>query len=580
MLMTVGKKLVWVFSFLVVFIGFQNCGQFQSTGSLGLNSFSPSVQGRKFQCETPTTRGLSDGRLRRLTRIEIQNSLQQIFGSQLTEKISSQINLYPEEVFLTEVSEFEKSHQKTHMQGLLAIAQAVGEEVVNSKSDFLPACLLDNSQENIDLTNQSCVDDFVSKLALQIFRRPAITEEKEALYKIIEDDSTELSTPENKIKVLISSLLLNPQFSFHLSKTTNFTQGQRVQVDSYTLASRLSFRVIGASPDQELLDLAASGAILNPEVMREQARRLLNTPMGRRYVRHLFSHWLKVGQESAINTTYAAHIDVDPSDLKRAMQEEALDFAEHIVFEKEGNFFDLLNSDLAFPQTTDLAKVMDTEISSGVSDPKIAQDGRRGLFMRPLLMISPETRTSVIHRGYVFNKQFLCRQIPSPSNAALEEGQQRLEEIDPLQMTAREEAAHVTSASSCMGCHSMINPPGFVMEQFGPVGDLREQEDIFDANGNFLRSLPINISVDGFPIDKQTRSVSSLNEFNEMMSFSMDSQACFGQKLFRFSRLQMENDADNCHLSEVEGRINRGDSLLEVLIQNAVSEDILWQEKI
>lgn len=545
-------------------------------------SLSSSKLKNKFTCKHPELQGVTEGKARRLTHNEIKNSITVIFGAKVVKNLENTFSLYAPEAYDQDVHEFDPKHTRSHVDALVEVAIAVADKATEVGSSIFPPCLLEGKSLplNFVLSDPKCNKLFVRNLGQMVFRRPLAKDQVDDFAQILVTNDTEFKNARERVSALISALLLDPNFIFHFSHADPTIQaGNRIGVDQYSIASRLSFRLTGAGPDQLLFEAAKDNRLRDFGELQRQAERLIATSLGRDYVRHLFAQWLKIGQEPGLKEVYAQHLGVNRTGLVESMRVEALDFVEHIVFEKKGNFQDLVQSNLAFPRNADLAKLMKTSISNGPQDPRATSDGRRGLYMRPVLMLSPETRTSVIHRGYLFNKQFLCRKIPPPADADLLEGEERLADIDPLKMTAREEAAYVTSPSNCMTCHNTINPPGFALESFGPFGEIRAQETIFDPTGSVVRTLPIDNSLDNFILDGKLQSFASLQQFHAALASAQETQACFSQKLFRLAKLQMEESEDECHLARVETRIRNNESLLNVLIQNAVTEDILWQSQ-
>jgi hypothetical protein len=64
------------------------------------------------------------------------------------------------------------------------------------------------------------------------------------------------------------------------------------QVDNYALASRLSYFLWGSQPDELLTDLAASGKLQDPEVLRQMARRMLKHDRSWNLARRFTEQWL------------------------------------------------------------------------------------------------------------------------------------------------------------------------------------------------------------------------------------------------------------------------------------------------
>ena len=64
------------------------------------------------------------------------------------------------------------------------------------------------------------------------------------------------------------------------------------RLDPDALASRLAFFLWNSPPDEELRDLARRGELQQPDVLRAQTERLLNSPKSRQFVDAFLDYWL------------------------------------------------------------------------------------------------------------------------------------------------------------------------------------------------------------------------------------------------------------------------------------------------
>ena len=105
----------------------------------------------------------------------------------------------------------------------------------------------------------------------------------------------------------LSSVLVNPQFLFRIERDPpDVPSGTAYRIDDVELASRLSFFLWSSMPDDELLDLAASGELSRPEVLEQQVRRMLADERSRSLVNNFAGQWLYLRNLESINPGYAA----------------------------------------------------------------------------------------------------------------------------------------------------------------------------------------------------------------------------------------------------------------------------------
>lgn len=544
--------------------------------ALNFDGRDPANDMAKFQCNAPTTRGRSNFANRRLTRFEIGQTVKDLFGTSVYDLSKSTIELYTNEVFVSSVNEFQPEIGQDQAQALISIALKVSDSVfaiTANQNAVLPSCM--TSSANLNLGDSSCNSNFVDSMGLKILRRPLTSAQKTNFLAMLTTTQNFHKTNHDRVKSMLASMMLTPEFTTHLAHITT-ASGDRALVDPYTVAQRISYLSKGSLPDSALFQAAASDQLKTDDQRMAHARRLLGQTASRAFVKDIFRLLLNTDYVSDPKANYGAYIGVSTTGLVNDLRKEALDFVEHIVFEQKGSFKDLVQSQAAFPPSANAAKLFGSAVSQGASDPKISTKGHRGLFMRPVLMIAPETRTSPIHRGVFFTRKVLCNEIPDPDPDSLTQGENLAGEIDPLTLTARQEAEHVTAAIGCQVCHKFINPAGSFLENLGPFGDFRTSEAIFNGN-EFVRNLPIDTSIQNFILDGRPQNISGAADFNAKLASSTQAQACFVQNIYKYTRFKSEASQDNCHLSDVENLVRDDESIIEVMAKNASSEDQLWE---
>ncbi len=573
--LTLKRVLFYSFSAIAILFLYNNCGpSFKSSDDAALDSLGDSTINYS-TCdieEAPTSQLKS----RRLTFLELSISMKGLLGDSVHQELTSTLNLYPKFSYETNVDEFDSEMTKTHLEAISTLAFNLPTALVNSPQVFkslLPSCSVNSgSGLSINLSQHSCNQQIINELSLLFHRRPLEAGESQNYMDILESSDSAFENNTQKLSTLISALILSPKFSMILN---HYNDNGRV--DNYTLASRVSFLAGGRTPSLDLLEDAKSGRILNQEIRMKRAREIIQTPLGREYVRGVFNRYLKLWAVSqSLNANYAEFLGIGTEGLVEDLKTEALDFSEYVSFEMQGTFQDLLLDPASFPKSPDMAKILGVSSSnSSVQNPVATSSIRKGLLMRPVLFLAPEARTSPIHRGYVFSKQALCMKIPPPSPDLLAVAEELEKEVDPFQLTSGELAEHITSPQSCQGCHSHINPPGFAFEQFGAFGQERQMEDIFDADGRNVNTLPIATQTD-FRIGGASYGVNNASQMIELVANSPEGQICFAKKIFENTRLVADERGNNCALADMESTVVNQKSLLELMVTNAAHSDLLY----
>jgi hypothetical protein len=165
------------------------------------------------------------------------------------------------------------------------------------------------------------------------------------------------------------------------------------------------------------------------------------------------------------------------SELKQSLYEESVRFFEYIVM-KDRSIDELLFADYAFLNKR-LAEHygIPWEENKGASEGLVQIGGvkkhKRGGLLRlgsVLAVTSAPQRTSAVKRGDWILRRILGTPTPPPPADA---GSIPAEEVLPDGLTVRERLEAHRTDSSCVNCHTKIDPLGFALENFNPIGQWR-----------------------------------------------------------------------------------------------------------
>jgi hypothetical protein len=290
------------------------------------------------------------------------------------------------------------------------------------------------------------------------------------------------------IERAIQRLMVSPQFLFRIERDRPVTESGSVHpVSDLELASRLSFFIWSSIPDDELLDLASQGKLRQPGVLERQVRRMMADPRSASLVTNFAEQWLYLRDLDAKKPNELLFPDFDES-LRSAFRRETDVFLDSVL---RGNrsVLELLSADYTFVNER-LAKhygipgVHGTEFRRVTLPPGSARGGLLG--QGSLLTItSYANRTSPVNRGkWVLENLLSAAPPPPPPNVpAL-----KTEGHDPGKtLTMRDAMIQHRANPACAGCHSRMDPIGFAMENFDPVGRWRDRDgdSPIDASGVF-----------------------------------------------------------------------------------------------
>jgi mono/diheme cytochrome c family protein len=346
------------------------------------------------------------------------------------------------------------------------------------------------SPQEIKADEDGCATKIVSALSRRAFRRPVT---KAEVARILEFYKTgrEKGTFDTGIQLALRRILASPTFVFRVEEDGAFKPGTTHRVSDFELASRLSFFLWSSIPDEPLLDLAARGQLSQPAVLEREVKRMIADRRADRLVSNFAGQWLHLRNLKTITPNHDEFPDFDDT-LREAFQREAELFFDSIMRE-DRNVLDLLTADYTFVNER-LAKHYGVPYVYGSQFRRVTltDDARRGLLGKgALLMVTSRAdRTSPVLRGkwILENVMGTPPPPPLPNVGPLPSSS----EAAPKTLRARMEAHR--SSTTCAGCHKLMDPLGFALENFDAIGTWRTRESgvPLDASGVLADGTPVN----------------------------------------------------------------------------------------
>ncbi|MEC9081521.1 MAG: DUF1592 domain-containing protein, partial [Verrucomicrobiota bacterium] len=304
--------------------------------------------------------------------------------------------------------------------------------------------------------------------ANRAWRRMLTEEEKEGLRTLYQTLRNREIGHEKAIQLTLARVLTSPAFLYRREKAG---EGEEpVDVTANELAARLSYFLWASVPDTALGRAAASGELLNDDILLGQARRMLRDPRTRRLSEQFACQWLHIrgfDQNDDKNEQRFPEFAI----LRGDMYEESVRFFEDL-FRNDGSVLDLLTADHTFLNER-LAKHYGIDGVKGEAWQRIdgmQAKGRGGVLglATVLAVNSGASRTSPILRGNWVYETLLGEKLPQPPADV-----PQLPASVPSGLTARQLIEKHSSLPECAKCHERIDPYGFALEQFNPIGRLR-----------------------------------------------------------------------------------------------------------
>jgi hypothetical protein len=323
----------------------------------------------------------------------------------------------------------------------------------------------------VDVKDEAgCARKIILALARQAYRRPVNEDEIEDLMNLYRSGSGGF---EYGIRVALQAILSNPGFLFRFERVPpNAPQGP-YRISDLELASRLSYFIWSAGPDEELLSLATQGKLKEPAILDKQTRRMLADRKASALTNNFASQWLHLRNLKEAQPDAYQYLGFTKN-LADSMMRETQLFFDSIVRE-DRSVLDLLTADYTFVDEL-LAKHYGISNVSGSAFRRvqISDKNRHGILGHAsiLTLTSVSTRTSPVGRGkYVMEVFFGTPPPPPPPNVpALKEN---ATSGDARILSVRQRIEEHRANEPCSSCHKLMDPIGLSLENFDAVGAWR-----------------------------------------------------------------------------------------------------------
>ena len=332
-------------------------------------------------------------------------------------------------------------------------------------------------------SGRRCVERIITGLANRAYRRPATRREIDALMRFVELGSRGDRSEEHGIQLAIQAMLMSPNFLFRIERDPNPRDPRSVHdVSPFELASRVSYFLWSSMPDEELMTLAASGRLGEPQVLDAQVARMLTDPRASAFAENFAGQWLETRNLDVVKPDPDTFKEWD-ADLRDAMKRETTMFFEHVLRENRP-VRDFLTADYTFLNERLAAHYGVAGVTgSEMRRVPLKTDRRGGVLSQGavLTVSSYPTRTSPVIRGkYVLQNILGTPPEPPPGDIPpLEESNAGGER------SVREQLERHRSNPACASCHRNMDPLGFGLENYDAIGRWRDREGKFpvDATG-------------------------------------------------------------------------------------------------
>ena len=317
----------------------------------------------------------------------------------------------------------------------------------------------------------------MTTITRRAYRRAPTAQEMNAVMTFF-DEGRKGATFEDGIEYALRFVLASPQFLVRAEREPAAVRaGQPYRITDLELASRLSFFLWSSIPDEELIAVASQGRLSQPKVLEQQVRRMLADPRSESLVSNFAQQLLYLRNLPATSPDGIFYPNWD-NELRVSLQRESELFFDSIIRE-DRNILDLLTADYTFVNERlarhyGIPNVYGSRFRRVTLPPEMSY--RRGLLGKGSFLAVTWTqnfRSSPVKRGVWVLENILGTPPPEPPP-----------NVPPLEdtkdegkvLTLREQMTRHRGAPTCAGCHKIMDPIGFALENFDADASWRTKQ--------------------------------------------------------------------------------------------------------
>jgi hypothetical protein len=405
--------------------------------------------------------------LKRLTKAQYEHSVRDLVGD-----VAIPISLEPDNAsdgFLV-VGGSKSSISALGVERYESAAHAIAEQAMEPGPirDALLPCTPASDND------AACAREFVGAFGRRAFRRPLADDELSRYVDRAIGAMNKLGDFHQGLGFAMAGMLMSPYFLFRVELGT--PDGDRLRYSDYEIASRLSYFLWSSTPDDALLDAAASGQLSDEAGLAAQVSRMLADDKARRGVRSFFDERFTLYllddlvKDTSIYPTMSADLGPDA-------REETLATIEDLVVDRDADYRSLFTSRRTFinRRLASLYRVPAPDLEAFAPTTLPADGARAGILGHASILAqnAHATSTSATLRGKFIRTVLLCNEIPPPP-ADVDTSLPEATESFP---TLRDRIAQHIADPACAVCHSFLDPVGLGLEQFDGLGAFRVEEN-------------------------------------------------------------------------------------------------------
>ncbi len=496
----------------------------------------------------------SAGFMRRLTHVEYDNTVEDLLG----------VEGEPSADFAADVA----MHGFTNNAAGQNVTPTLTEQYIEAAEELSRAATVNMPGllgcDVVTMGEEACIQQFIVDFGQRAWRRPLTPEEQgratDLFNRVRGDYELDVS-----VQLLVQYFLLSPQFGYLVEPLpAGAAPDSAVPLDSWEVATRLSYFLLGSMPDDELFAEAAAGGLDTAEAVAAQARRLLELPRARERVGLFYTEWLRLRYIDRLQKDTSLFPDFDLT-MGPLLREQVERFVQAVILEDGGTATDLLTAPYTFVND-ELGAIYGVEGPPGSTLTRVDLDPtqRAGLLTHAAVLatLAHQNQTDPVSRGKFIRESVLCDIVPPPPVGLV---------VNPPVVepgtTTRERFAQHQEDPTCAACHALMDPIGLGFEHYDPLGQWRDMDNggMVDATGEIVGT-DVAGTFDGAV------------ELSQKLANSEQVMDCFAKTWLRFSLGRSEREEDHGALEVVGDKFAAsGFKMSELLVALTETETFRYQ---
>lgn len=321
---------------------------------------------------------------------------------------------------------------------------------------------LGNYKKTVDAELDKFLDSYLTK----VFRRPVSSEEVAKYAAFVKQEVNAGRRVEDGLHLAVRASLISPSFIYREQGAGELSQNE--------LASRISYFLTSAPPDFKLREQADKGNLSESGNLRKHAARLLDSSESQKFIQDFTAQWLDTEALDSIMPDPKLFKKFNGTHVKAMKDEVESTFRE--ILSRNLSCRDFIDPDFIFTNESIGAEIYQLKKLPKTGKKKVARVAiprgthQGGILSMPAVMMATANGvdTQPVLRGVWILENVLGTPPPEPPKNVPALPPDTAGAKDPRDKLK----LHMASAS-CKSCHEDIDPMGFVLESFDPVGRWR-----------------------------------------------------------------------------------------------------------